>query len=375
MNYSELYPLFKDIIREFNLKGELKEIFCISTGNINDTYVAKTDDDGSEKQYIIQRVNHNVFTSPQKIAENVFRVTAHIEKKLIEAGETDIRRKVIRYYKKDDGSFFYNSTKGNYWRVLSYVYDSESINFTDLPHLCEAGIAFGEFQNHLSDFPAETLHETIPNFHNTAKRYEALRVAAAEDKLGRLPEVKAEYDYLISMEKEAVLFTELCEKGELPLRVVHNDTKCNNVMFDLETGEHLAVIDLDTVMPGLVAHDFGDAVRFAANPGGEDNDDISQVYLDLELYSAFTQGFVPCLMGKLTDKEIQTLPDGVLSITLELAARFLTDYLEGDTYFKCKKPFHNLIRTRAQIALAKDIHAKMPEMRARLDSITNSFNC
>lgn len=373
MNHKELFPLFETIIRDFKLKGELVNIECVSTGNINDTYVAATLDNGKEKEYILQRVNHRVFSEPERVAENVCKVTDHVEKKLREAGARDIRRRVMRYYRKDDGSYFHITPSGDYWRVLSCVYNAISIDFADIPHLRAAGIAFGEFQNHLSDFPAETLYETIPDFHNTKKRYDDLKAAAESNPAGRLDEARAEYEYLLSMEKEAFVLCELSEKGILPSRVVHNDTKCNNVMFDAVTGEHLAVIDLDTVMPGLVACDFGDAVRFAANPGGEDNDDISKIYLDLDYYSAFAEGFVPLVYGKVTDAEIETLPDGVLAITLELAARFLTDYLNGDVYFKCKKPMHNLIRARAQIALAKDVFGKMPELRARLVSITEDL--
>ena len=370
---NELYPLFRKIIKEFALKGELVNISCISAGNINDTYVAKTICGEGEKEYIFQRVNHFVFENPERVAENVCKVTDHVEAKYREAGLLDIRRRVMRYYRRTDGSYFYVSDKGEYWRVLSCVYNAISIDYADVPHLRQAGIAFGEFQNCLSDFPAETLYETIPDFHNTVKRYSDLKKAAEGDKFNRLQDVREEYDYLISMEEQACSLCRMAEEGILPYRVVHNDTKCNNVMFDAVTGEHLAVIDLDTVMSGLVAYDFGDAVRFAANPGGEDNEDLSQVYLDLRYYSAFAEGFVPCIYGKVTNKEIETLPDGVLAITLELAARFLTDYLNGDLYFKCKKPFHNRIRTKAQIKLAQDIFGKMPEMRACLRSITKNY--
>ncbi|MBR5746991.1 MAG: phosphotransferase, partial [Clostridia bacterium] len=178
-----------------------------------------------------------------------------------------------------------------------------------------------------------------------------------------------EYEYLLSMSSFASFFREKHEKGEIPLRVTHNDTKCNNVMFDASSSEHLAVIDLDTVMPGFVAHDFGDAVRFAANPGGEDAEDLASVRLDMNLFKAFASGFVPRINGMVTENELDTLPEGVLCITLELAARFLTDYLQGDVYFKCKKPKHNLLRTRAQTALAQDISKKLPQMHAELNEL------
>ncbi len=374
MNNNELFTLFETIINDFNLKGELIGYSCISTGNINDTYVARTAFHNGEKHYIIQRVNHHVFSEPEKIAENVSNVTNHIEQKLRAENATDIRRRVLRFYRKSDGSYYHITPSGDYWRVLSCVYGAVSVSDADVNYLRSAGIAFGEFQNYLSDFPAESLYVTIPDFHNTKKRYADLRAAAEADVKGRLNEVRDEYDYLISMEDAACVLCELNEKGELPNRVVHNDTKCNNVMFDVETGENLAVIDLDTVMPGLVAYDFGDAVRFAANPGGEDNPDVSKVYLDLDYYKAFVEGFVPSIAGKVTKREVETLPDGVLAITLELASRFLTDYLNGDVYFKCKIPRHNLVRTKTQITLAKDINAKMSELRRILDGITNSLN-
>ncbi len=373
METKELFPLFETIIKDFNLKGELKDIEFIGTGNINDTYVARTNFHLGEKLYIIQRVNHNVFAEPQRIAENVSKVTKHIEKKLRDEDADDIRRKVLRYYQKSDGSYYHITPSGDYWRVVSCVYGAVSVNDADEHYLHAAGEAFGEFQNYLSDFPSESLFVTIPDFHNTKKRYQDLIEAATKNVVNRLDEVREEYDYLLSMEKEACILCELNEQGKIPNRVVHNDTKCNNVMFDVETGEHLAVIDLDTVMAGLVAYDFGDAVRFAANPGGEDNVDVSKVYLNLDYYSAFVNGFVPKIINSATPLEIETLPDGVLAITLELAARFLTDYLNGDVYFKCKMPKHNLVRTKAQVKLAQDIAEKMPELRARLKVITDSF--
>ena len=369
MKNRDLYPIFNTIIKDFNLKGSLVSISSLSSGNINDTYLAATLMDDAIRQYIVQRINHNVFPHPEKVANNVSKVTDHIEKKLREENVSDIRRRVLRYYRKNDGSFYHRTDDGHYWRVLSCVYNAKSVDSADIPYLRATGLAFGEFQRRLLDFPAETLFETIPDFHNTKKRYEDLKQAAEYDMRSRLDSVREEYEYLLSMEKEACLLCDMYEKGELTKRVVHNDTKCNNVMFDSITGEHLAVIDLDTVMPGLVAYDFGDAVRFAANPAGEDCDDPSEVYLDLDYYSAFAEGFVQETKSSLTKREIETLPDGVLAITLELASRFLADYLNGDVYFKCKKPNHNLIRTRAQIALAKDIFSKMPELRSRLDSI------
>ena len=215
----------------------------------------------------------------------------------------------------------------------------------------------------LADFPAEKLAVTIPDFHNTPKRFADLERAAGVDVCGRLDSVRNLYDDLLSVRDRVDLFHRLHEAGKLPLRVVHNDTKCNNVMFDRTTLEPLAVIDLDTVMPGFVAHDFGDAVRFACNTAPEDAEDLSAVSLDLAAYTRFAEGFLPEVRGILTEEELNTLPEGVLLITWELAARFLKDDLEGDVYFKCRKERHNRLRAACQLALVKDISHKLPKMR------------
>ena len=359
-----------ELIKIYRLKGELVYYDNLKSGNINDTYTVVTDYGGSERQYLIQRINLNVFKKPLDVAANIASVTQHIESKLKEAGVSDLRRRVVKFYKTPDGDYYHYDSDGSCWRVSSFVFNSvthDSADNTEL--LCSVGTAFGEFQKFLCDFDASKLFITIPDFHNTEKRVADMISAAKADPFGRLNSVKSEYDYLISESGCAKMFRELNEKGEIPVRVTHNDTKCNNVMFDSATNRHLAVIDLDTVMPGFVAHDFGDAVRFAANPGGEDADDVSEVFLDLGRYAAFAKGYVTQIRGFLTEKELLTLPDGVAVITLELAARFLTDYLSGDVYFKCKKKNHNLIRTRAQTALLKDIIAKMPLMRTELNKI------
>ena len=359
--------LFKLVCDNFDLKGDYVDYSIIKAGNINDTYVINTMAESGEKQYIVQRVNTSVFKNPDQIASNVRLVTSHIENKLKEQGDKDIRRKVLRLYKNKDGDYFYVDDSGDHWRVLSYVYNS--VSFCEITNsvLKFTGKAFGSFQRLLSDFPADKLYTTIPDFHNTEKRFSDLYKAAELDAFGRLKEVKKELEYLKSMENYASRLRILNEKNDMPYRVTHNDTKCNNVMFDKDTGEPLAVIDLDTVMPGFVAHDFGDAVRFAANTAEEDEEDISKISLDIEKYEHFAHGFIPEVSDMITKTELESLPDGVMIMTLELASRFLTDYLCGDTYFKCKKPYHNKIRARSQIALARDIEKKLPEMRLRLN--------
>lgn len=370
MTDQNLLWLFRKLMEEFRLKGTLEDYRVARAGNINDTYFIGTRTvEGSRKDYTVQRLNHKVFLYPEHVAENAFAVTSHMEKKFLDAGETDLRRKVLHLYRRKDGSFFYQSPKGDYWRVLSYVYDSCCVNTSDEEALFGTGYAFGEFQRNLLDFPAGTLHYTIPDFHNTPKRFAHLRASAEADTVGRRGEVEEELTYLFSMEAYVSLLEDLHQQGELPLRVVHNDTKCNNVMFDKKSRKPLAVVDLDTVMPGYMAHDFGDAVRFACNTASEDEEDLSAVSLNLLGFKRLAEGFLNPLLGNITKTELETLSDGVLIITLELAARFLKDYLDGDVYFKCRKDRHNLIRARCQIALAKDIAAKISVMREILKEL------
>lgn len=371
MNSNLPLGLANDIKNAFGIGGETVKAEAFGNGNINDTYLVYIQNGDSVARYIFQRVNRAVFTNPEDIAKNVSGVTTHIANKLRLAGEKDIERRVVKYYRNISGGYYHITESGDYWRVMSYIYDSVCFDTADNTLLFNTGVAFGEFQRLLSDFPAETLCVTIPDFHNTPARYAQLALAAGADAFSRLCEVKAEYDYLLSQSENACRLCRLADSGAIPLRVVHNDTKCNNVMFDAKTGRNLAVVDLDTVMPGLIAYDFGDAVRFAANPGGEDCEDLSEVFLDTDAFAAFARGYVGQIRGSVSRFELDTLADGVLAVTLELAARFLTDYLCGDSYFKCKKERHNLIRARAQIALARDIITKIPTIGSVLDSITN----
>ena len=371
MNSNLPLGLANDIKNAFGIGGETVKAEAFGNGNINDTYLVYIQSGDSVARYIFQRVNRAVFTNPEDIAKNVSGVTTHIANKLRLAGEKDIERRVVKYYRNISGGYYHITESGDYWRVMSYIYDSVCFDTADNTLLFNTGVAFGEFQRLLSDFPAETLCVTIPDFHNTPARYAQLALAAGADAFSRLCEVKAEYDYLLSQSENACRLCRLADSGAMPLRVVHNDTKCNNVMFDAKTGKNLAVVDLDTVMPGLIAYDFGDAVRFAANPGGEDCEDLSEVFLDTDAFAAFARGYVGQIRGSVSRFELDTLADGVLAVTLELAARFLTDYLCGDSYFKCKKERHNLIRARAQIALARDIITKIPTIGSVLDSITN----
>lgn len=251
-----------------------------------------------------------------------------------------------------------------FWRLSNYVPSVTFNNCSDLAVVHNAGQAFGNFQMMLSDFDAGSLFYTIPDFHNTRKRYDKLKADAAADSCGRVAEVREELDWLLSVEDEACELTSLYEAGQIPLRVTHNDTKINNVLFDRESLQPLVVIDLDTVMPGLVGHDFGDAIRFAANYVEEDSPEADKAGLDLNIYWAFAEGFLKETAPAMTETEAETLGISCFALACELATRFLDDYIVGDKYFKIKEPKHNLIRTRCQIALAKDMRKKMDAMNA-----------
>lgn len=360
--------IISEICKAYALKGTIKGVSCLKRGHINGSYRVDLDVDGKEKSYLFQRVNNYVFKEPEKIMKNVRAVTDHIRRKLEAAGEADIKRKVIKLY-THDGESLYITDGGEYWRVMSFVYGAATYDVYDNKLLRSVGYGFGRFLSMLSDFPGGDLYETIPDFHNTPKRYESFFNAYKADVKGRAADISDEAAFIKKTAGYAPRFIDLYDKGKLPLRVTHNDTKGNNIMIDVKTGEPLAVIDLDTVMPGFAMNDFGDAVRYAANTAAEDEPDLSKVALDLERYKALADGFLPPMKGKYTDLEIANMPWGVILMTLEIAVRFLTDYLEGDVYFKTDYPEHNLVRGRCQLALAKDAISKLPDM----EKITENY--
>ena len=340
---------------KFRLKGELESYELITHGNINTTYCVKYKN--PEKSYIFQKVNTYVFREPVEIMKNIDLVTEHIRGKQRVKNVT-----ALHYHHTDDGKNSWFSAQDNFWRV-SNNFNALTLQASSDPEvLRQAGRAFGEFQSKLSDFDATLLYETIPNFHNTKKRLEGFFENVLKDEYGRVSEVKDEIEFVRSHREIAEKLTNLSEKGIIPKRVTHNDTKINNVLFDKETGEPLVVIDLDTVMPGLAAHDFGDAVRFAANTAAEDEKDLTKVSFDLDLYRGFAEGFISAAADILTPEEIDTMALGALTITIELGMRFLDDYITGDKYFKTRYAGHNLDRTRCQFALASDMEKKFDEM-------------
>lgn len=353
MDLTEIYKIF-------GLTGEYTGYNVLKNGNINKTYKADFKENGKNKSYIIQNINTYVFKKPEYIMENIDGVTKHIYGKLPDDKK---ERGVLHYLNAVDGKNYYVDKNGGFWRGYGFVDNSVTYDSFDDPALFEAaGAAFGDFQLLLSDYDASTLHEIIPGFHNTKSRYKKLFETIEKDPAGRVGSVMPEIEFLKENRGLGEALVDMLEDGELPLRVTHNDTKGNNILFDKDTNETLAVIDLDTVMPGLVAYDFGDAIRFGANFSDEDEPDISKTGLDLKKYEAFTKGFVGKIKDSATKKELETLSLGAIVMTIELAVRFLHDYIDGDKYFKLNYPEHNIVRTRCQIALAKDMIKKRGEM-------------
>lgn len=359
----------QDICSRFTIGGKYIGCKQLDTGNINSTYMVSFIRGGEDKKYALQKINKTVFKEPERVMDNIVRVTNYVHDNIVKMG-LSTKKFVLHVFFAKDGRPFVIDDAGNYWRCYRFIKDSVTYDSVDdLEVIRRAGEAFGRFQNCLDGFDAGSLYITIPDFHNTKKRFETFREAVVQDVCDRAKTVEKEIKELFALEEKAIVLQNYLEKGLLPLRVTHNDTKCNNVSFDKNTGEALAVLDLDTVMPGLVAHDFGDAIRFIANSVIEDDPDIEKVSLNLEKYTAFAKGFLSQVKASLTDFEKKTINSGVLAMTVELAVRFLTDYLNGDTYFKINYPGHNVDRARNQTALAIDIDRKMPVMDDILQNI------
>lgn len=354
----------REIINQFALEGTVIGAEEYGSGHINDTYLVKTRGQEKERKYIFQRMNTVIFKNPRELMENVVGVTSYLEQRILERGG-DPRRETLHVVPLKNGEKYYLDEEGSCCRVYDYIEDATSFDAVEKPEdFYESAVAFGNFQSLLADYPAHTLHETIPDFHNTGKRYEAFLQALEADAFKRAENVRAESAFLQSRAEEMTVLIQMLEQGQLPLRVTHNDTKLNNIMIDNETGRGICVIDLDTVMPGLSLYDFGDAIRFGANTGAEDETDLEKVSLDIKLYELYVKGYIEGCKGSLTENELRMLPMGAKIMTLECGMRFLTDYLQGDVYFKTHRDAHNLIRCRTQLALVADMERKWSEMEA-----------
>ncbi len=351
----------------FELKGEYRSYEVVNSGHINTTYRVYFFRDNEIKDYILQRVNTYVFQDPISVMDNISSVTEFIRAK-IKQKQATAKRNVLHYSTTADGSYYTVLPDGGFWRCCRYIDDSVSFEHTDnLKVIEESGWAFGEFQLYLSDYPVEKLSIVIPHFHNTVLRYKALKDAIEEDIEGRVKDLSEDIAGYLELEEIATKLYKLQKQGILPLRVTHNDTKTSNILFDAKTFEHLSVIDLDTVMPGLVAFDFGDAIRVAGSSAKEDERDLEKVYIDMTRYEAFTRGFVGAVKNSLLPAEKETLALGAVAMTLECGARFLTDYINGDKYFRIHYPDQNLVRARCHLVLAKDMIAHLDEMQAIVD--------
>ncbi len=355
----------EEVIRQFAMEGKLLDAQPYGNGHINDTYLLTFGmEQGRERRYILQRMNQNVFHNPRQLMENVVRVTEYL-RDVITAEGGDPDRETLNVIRTVKGDFFYEDASHDSWRMYLYVEGTLCLEKVEKAEdFYDSGVAFGRFQKMLSAFPVEQLQETIPDFHNTPVRFQNFQKAVREDRLGRAAGAEAEIRFVLSREKEVSVLTDLLREGKLPLRVTHNDTKLNNVLFDRETGKVLCVIDLDTVMPGLSLYDFGDSIRFGASTGAEDEQDLDKVRLDLELFEAFTKGYLEGCGGSLTEEEVKMLPMGAKLMTLECGMRFLADHLEGDSYFKIHREGHNLDRARTQFKLVEEMENHWEELDA-----------
>ena len=352
----------RPVTENFCFDGALTDVCELTAGHINTTYKLTFTNGDTKNYYVLQKINTFVFKNPEGLMNNISLVTEYITNVMTARGENP-DGKVLHFIKTTDGAFLYTAPDGSAWRAYIFVDGATAYNKIEDPrHFYEAGRGFGQFQRDLACFNAEQLVETIPNFHNTAARYRTFLESVAKDPVGRVAELSEEIAFVNA---RADMMSDIVNKlasGELPLRVTHNDTKLNNVLIDNITNEALCIIDLDTVMPGSSLYDFGDAIRYGACTTAEDEPDTSKIGVDMELFRQFTRGFVSATEKDLTREEIMLFPLGVIVMTCELVVRFLTDYIDGDKYFKTAYPGHNLVRTRAQMKLLTEFEAHYDEM-------------
>lgn len=350
----------QNVLNQFRLAGGVISCEPYGCGHINRTFLVVTD---SGRRYILQGLSTVAFQDIPGLMENVGAVTRHLAKKVSE------ERGCLHLVPTVDGADYYHDGAEGYWRVYDFVEDSLCLQTPETPEdFYQSAVAFGTFQRQLADFPAETLHETIVNFHNTPDRYAKFKAVLAEDRLGRARDAQYEIREFLKREADGATLMNMLHDGKLPLRVTHNDTKLNNVMLDAKTRKPLCVIDLDTVMPGLLAFDFGDSIRFGAATAAEDERDLSKVSMNLELYRIFTRGFISAC-PQLTEEEYRSLAWGARIMTLECGLRFLTDYLDGDRYFATHREGQNLDRCRTQLKMVQDMEGKWEQMLALVEQL------
>lgn len=362
-----------EILSSYSFDGSYVGYSKIIAGHINSTFSLQFELDGKIKQYVAQMINTSVFKNPVQLMENMVNVTCHLAEKTKASGG-DVERETLYAICANDGKPYHIMSDGSFWRCVNFITDAYSCNTVENPQIFfNAGAAFGDFMSKLSDFPGETLYETIPDFHNTKKRFENFLIALENNKANRKAFVKEETKFVLERKSDTEKLVKLIEDGKLPIRVTHNDTKINNIMFDNTTNKGLCVLDLDTVMPGLSLYDFGDAIRAGAGTAAEDEKDASKMKLDTELFKAYTDGYLSTAGKSLTPLEIENLVFSAKLLTLECGIRFLTDYLDGDVYFHTDYPEHNLVRARTQFALVEDMEKKKDEMESIVSALSGRY--
>jgi hypothetical protein len=347
----------------FRTRGEFWRAERVPSGHIHDSYSAWFRSPGSDPhRVLLQRINHHVFRSPERLMENFEAITAHLRASIRAAGGNP-DRETLTLIRTTDGGMLHRTPGGDYWRAMLFIEGARTYQMPgSLAQVRSAGRAIGRFQAMVGDFPVGRLHETIPDFHHTPKRFDAFFAAVERDRVSRACTARADIEFVQQRAAETGVLLDLLEAGRLPRRVTHNDTKFDNVLFDEATGKSICLIDLDTVMPGLVGYDFGDAVRSAANTAAEDEPDLGRVRFDLDVYEQLVAGYLEAAGGLLAPSEIDTLAFSARLMTLECGIRFLTDFLDGDRYFRIQRPEHNLDRCRTQFKLVGDMEARRAEM-------------
>lgn len=365
----QIQSLVAKIGNQFAIQGDFVLGEEIDSGHINSTYRASyRQPDGSEQRYIFQAINRNVFKDPHAVMTNVERVTHHINDKVLRR-KHDLGGQTLNLFPARVGGVWVEDEKGTVWRCYNHIEGCVTYDIVENERQAfQAAHAFGAFQDLVSDLDASLITETIPDFHNTRKRYDRLMEVIAADPCDRVASVQAECDFIRERESLVDVLLDLAEAGKIPLRVTHNDTKINNVMIDAQTDEAVCVIDLDTVMPGLALYDFGDLIRTATSPAAEDETDLSKVKMQMPMFHALVEGYLDAAGSFLNDAEVRHLAFSGRLITLEVAIRFLTDYLEGDVYFKTHRPGQNLDRCRNQLQLVREIEAREAEMNAFVEA-------
>ena len=361
----------EDAIYAFGFGNRCSYVKPFGAGHINETYaVYMPGQEGDELSYVLQRVNSNVFKDPAGVMDNIFGVTEYLRNVIRrEGGDPD--RETLSYIKTKSGCNYFEDSEGEPWRCYNFIPDSVCYQLVEEPEqFYQSGSSFGHFLKQLCDYPASKLNETIPDFHNTVKRFGAFQVALKRDLKNRAASCQPEIDFALAREKDCGVLVEQQDAGILPLRVTHNDTKLNNILFDEKTGKGLCIIDLDTIMPGLAANDFGDSIRFGAATAEEDEQNLDLMHFDISLYELYVKGYLEETKDVLTEAEIKSLPWGARLMTLECGIRFLTDYLQGDTYFKTDYPEHNLVRARTQFRLVDEMEQQFDRMQELVEKYT-----